>query len=143
MSNYEPNHICKNIYCTKGADGGRKHYYACNFCTRTRAWESVACSFECYQAYVDQVIEARSKGKEISTMPERTDMTEPELQELMETPVEIVKEETAKELSEFADIDGEVNFTEAVEAINKELDKKTNARNAKKQKDSEDVEDEQ
>ena len=125
MSEMKPNHICKNPEC-------RKKYYACNFCDKNRTWRSVACSFECYQKYTDLVIAERSKGKTIEVKPERTDMTEKEVDELMERPIEEVFEETKEELKEFADIDGNVNFAKAVDEINKELDKKTTTRSRKK-----------
>ena len=125
MSEIKPNHICKNPEC-------RKKYYACNFCDKNRTWRSVACSFECYQKYTDLVIAERSKGKTVEVKPERTDMTEKEVDELMERPIEEVFEETKEELKDFADIDGNVNFANAVDEINKELDKKTTTRSKKK-----------
>ena len=125
MSEMKPNHICKNPEC-------RKKYYACNYCSRTLSWRSVACSPECYQKYTDLVIAERSKGKAVEVKPERTDMTEKEVDELMERPIEEVFEETKEELKDFADIDGNVNFAKAVEEINKELDKKTTTRSKKK-----------
>ena len=125
MSEIKPNHICKNPEC-------RKNYYACNYCSRTLSWRSVACSFECYQKYTDLVIAERSKGKTVEVKPERTDMTEKEVDELMERPIEEVFEETKEELKDFADIDGNVNFAKAVDEINKELDKKTTTRSKKK-----------
>ena len=125
MSEIKPNHICKNPEC-------RKKYYACNFCDKNRTWRSVACSFECYQKYTDLVIAERSKGKTVEVKPERTDMTEKEVDELMERPIEEVFEETKEELKDFADIDGNVNFAKAVDEINRELDKKTTTRSKKK-----------
>ena len=125
MSEMKPNHICKNPEC-------RKKYYACNYCSRTLSWRSVACSPECYQKYTDLVIAERSKGKTVEVKPERTDMTEKEVDELMERPIEEVFEETKEELKDFADIDGNVNFAKAVDKINKELDKKTTTRSRKK-----------
>ena len=56
MADFKPNHICKNPKC-------KKHYYACDYCSRTLNWRSVACSFSCYQEYMDLVIAERSKGK--------------------------------------------------------------------------------
>ena len=125
MSEMKPNHICKNPEC-------RKKYYACNYCSRTLSWRSVACSPECYQKYTDLVIAERSKGKTVEVKPERTDMTEKEVDELMERPIEEVFKETKEKLKEFADIDGNVNFAKAVDEINKELDKKTTTRSRKK-----------
>ena len=125
MSEIKPNHICKNPEC-------RKNYYACNYCSRTLNWRSVACSFSCYQKYTDLVIAERSKGKTIEVKPERTDMTEKEVDELLKRPVEEVLEETKEELKDFADIDGNVNFAKAVDEINRELDKKTTTHSKKK-----------
>ena len=125
MSEMKPNHICKNPEC-------RKNYYACNYCSRTLNWRSVACSFACYQKYTDLVIAERSKGKTIEVKPERTDMTEKEVDELLKRPVEDVLEETKEELKDFTDIDGNVNFAKAVDEINRELDKKTTTRSKKK-----------
>ncbi len=125
MSEMKPNHICKNPEC-------RKKYYACNFCDKNQNWRSVACSFACYQKYTDLVIAERSKGKTIEVKPERTDMTEKEVDELLERPVEEVLEETKEELKDFADINGDVDFAKAVDEINRELDKKTTTRSKKK-----------
>ena len=125
MSEIKPNHICKNPEC-------RKKYFACSFCDKNQNWRSVACSFECYQKYTDLVIAERSKGKTIEVKPERTDMTEKEVDELLKRPIEEVLEETKEELKEFADIDGNVNFAKAVDEINKELEKKTTTRSKKK-----------
>ena len=125
MSEMKPNHICKNPEC-------KKAYYACNFCDKNQNWRSVACSFSCYQKYTDLVIAERSKGKTIEVKPERTDMTEQEVDALMEAPIEEVIEKTKEELKDFADIDGNVNFAKAVDEINRELDKKTTTRSKKK-----------
>jgi len=125
MSEIKPNHICKNPEC-------RKEYYACNFCDRNNNWRSVACSFSCYQKYTDLVIAERSKGKSIVVKPERIDMTEIELETLMDTPVEVVLEQTKEELSDYADVDGNINFTETIDEINKELDKKKTTSRSKK-----------
>ena len=125
MSNLKPNHICKNPNC-------RKSYYACNFCDKNKSWRSVACSFACYQEYMDLVIEARSKGKTIEVKPERIDMTEKEIDILLKKPIEEVIEETKKELSDYADINGDVDFEKAVSEINVELNKKTSVQPKKK-----------
>ena len=125
MAEIKANHICKNPEC-------RKKYYACDFCGRTLNWRSVACSFACYQKYMDLVIAERSKGKDVEVKPERIDMTEQEVDALMEAPIEEVFEKTKEELKDFADINGDVDFAKAVDEINRELDKKTTARSKKK-----------
>lgn len=128
MSNFKPNHICKNPAC-------KKEYYACNLCSRTLNWRSVACSFECYQTYMDLVIAERSKGKTVEIKPERTDMTEKEVNELLERPIEDVLEETKEELKDFADIDGNVNFANAVDEINEKLESNKTTTRSKNKKD--------
>lgn len=125
MAEIKANHICKNPEC-------RKKYYACDFCGRTLNWRSVACSFACYQKYMDLVIAERSKGKDVEVKPERIDMTEQEVDALMEAPIEEVIEKTKAELADFADINGDVDFAKAVDEINRELDKKTTAHSKKK-----------
>jgi len=128
MSELKPNHICKNIFCTNGEDGGRKHYYACDVCDKRLNWRAVACSIECYDAYQKQVLDARSKNKAVDVLPDRTDMTKDEIvNEIMEQPEEIVKERTESELADYADVIDEVGFTEAVDQVNKELDAKIKA----------------
>lgn len=125
MAEIKPNHICRNPEC-------KKAYFACNYCDKSQNWRSVACSFACYQKYMDLVIAERSKGKTVEVKPERTDMTEKEVDALLDAPVETVLEETKAELSDFADIDGNVDFAKAVDEINRELDKKTTTRSKKK-----------
>lgn len=86
---------------------------------------------------MDLVIAERSKGKTVEIKPERTDMTEQELDILMETPVETVLEKTKEELKDYADIDGNVNFAETVDEINRELNKKTTTRSKKRKTENE------
>lgn len=119
MAEMKPNHRCK-------ACG--KEYFACRICDKTKAWRSVACSPECYQKYVDMVIEARTKGKEINSLPERTDMTKAEVAEMMALPEEIVLSQTKEELKDYVSEDGSLNFVEAVEQINADLNKKKKGR---------------
>lgn len=124
MSEIKPNHICKNRLCAKGPDGGRKHYYACNFCDKHHNWRSVACSFECYLAYMEQVSEARNKGNDLPVAPERTDMTKKEIEELINMPDDIVIAQTKEQLRDYINADGSVDFARAVDEINRELDEK-------------------
>ena len=128
MSEIKPNHICKNPEC-------RKAYYACNYCDRTLTWKSVACSDECYQKYTDLVIADRTKGKTVSVKPERTDMTEKEIDKLLEQPIEDVLKETKEELKDYVSEDGSLNITEAVDDINEKLESKKTTTRSKKKKD--------
>lgn len=127
MSEMTPNHICKNRNCTKGKDGGRKHYYACDYCDRTQNWKSAACSMECWEEYQRQVIEARSKNIEVNVLPERTDMSEDETKKLLNKSVEEVLESTKNDLKEYLDSDDVTNFNDVVEKINQEIDSKTSS----------------
>lgn len=129
MSDFRPNHICKNPEC-------RKEYYACNLCSRTLSWRSVACSPECYQKYTDLVIAERSKGKTVIIKPERTDMTEKEVDELLEKPVEEVLEETKEELKDYVNEDGSIDIMDAVNDINKKLENKKITTRSRKKKEN-------
>lgn len=124
MADYKPNHICKNPKCTKGKNGGRKEYYACNYCDRVLNWKSVACSEECFEEYQNAVIEARINGKSMSLLPERTDLCDKKVLELLNKPIETVLKETKEELKEFTDIDGNIDFVKSVDKINENIDKK-------------------
>ena len=101
MSEQKPNHICKNPEC-------RKHYYACDRCDKIQSWRSVACSVECYKKYTDLVIEARTKGKNVISKPERTDMTEIEVDVLLNKPMEEVLEELKP--SDYNDNEENIDF---------------------------------
>lgn len=125
MSEIKPNHVCKNINCHKGADGGRKHYYACNLCDKRNNWRSVACSLECYEEYQKQVLEARSKGKHANILPERTDMTAKEIEaNIINAPEDIVAKATLEELSDFGESIDEIGLPSTIDEINTMLDKK-------------------
>lgn len=126
----KPNHICKYSKCNLGEDGGAKHYYACDYCDRTDSWRSSACCIEHYELYIQEVLEARSKGNKIDVLPNRTDKSKDEVVELLETPVEEVKKRTEAELSEY--LEDNKSLDEAIEEINAEIDKKP--RNRKKRK---------
>lgn len=123
MSEIKPNHICKNVNCTKGKDGGRKHYYACPTCDKRSSWKAVACSKECFDEYQKQVLDARSKGKSVDVLPERTDMTKKETKELISKSEEEVFEITKEELKDYAEEIEMDGLNSVVETINQELDK--------------------
>lgn len=114
MSEQKPNHICKNPEC-------RKHYYACDRCDKIQSWRSVACSVECYKKYTDLVIEARTKGKTIVSKPERTDMTELEVDALLNKPMEEILEDSIS--SDFTN-DNEENIDLEAYKINIKSNKK-------------------
>lgn len=122
----KPNHICKNKNCTKGIDEQGnpcpKHYYACDYCDRINNYKSMACSWECYVEYMEQVLEARGNKKLLDDLyPNRTDMTQAELTRLYNTPITEIKKKTEEELKPY--IDQGMQITEAVEEVNKVIDK--------------------
>lgn len=119
----KPNHICKYSKCTFGSDGGRKKYYACGYCDATGNWKSMACCKEHYNLYMQEVLAAREKNESVDILPDRTNMTKNDIKKLKKKPIGQVKKETEDELREYADENGEVNITEAVEKINAEIDK--------------------
>lgn len=116
------NHICKYSGCTLGKDGGRKEYYACNYCDASENWKSMACCKEHYDLYIKEVLAARESGKTVDLLPERTDMTKEEIKILKSKPLKQVKKETEEELKAYVNEDGKVDIQEAVEKINKEID---------------------
>lgn len=124
----KPNHVCKNAHCPHGVNGEPKHYYACNYCDKANQWRSMACCIECYDEYMKQIVEARAANKKVNLLPERTDMTQEEVQELLEQPIEEVLEQTKEELKDYLDEGNTV--AEAIEQINDEID------NGKKKKRS-------
>ena len=129
MSINKANHICKNKNCPHGINGEPKHYYACNYCDRTNQWRSMACCPECYDEYIKQVLEARSKKQEVNLLPQRTDKTEEEVVVIMNTPEEVVLEETKSELSEYLKDSGSIS--EAIDTINKEISLQTTKKTKK------------
>lgn len=122
----KPNHICKYSGCKNGVDEngnpGPKHYYACDYCDRVANWKSMACCFEHYQLYIEEVVRERAKDH---MLPSRTDKTEEEVKALMAEPIEEVKERTEKELSEYVPEGESLNVEKVVEKINEEIDKKS------------------
>lgn len=71
---------------------------------------------------MEQVSEARSKNQDIPVVPERTDMTRKEVEELINMPDEIVIAQTKEQLRDYINADGSVDFARAVDEINRELD---------------------
>lgn len=112
------NHVCCNPNCTKGEGGGRKHYFACDYCDRTNSWKSICCSIECFNEF-SMLQEKRENN--------RTDKTDEEMRLLMSTPVEEVKEQTISDLSA-AGVDTTDGILAAVDAVNAELDKQNERR---------------
>lgn len=116
----KPNHICRYSGCTLGEDGGRKHYYACNYCDATESYKSVACCREHYDLYIKEVLASRAAENSLDLEPERTDMSKEEVKEMKKKPLKTVKEETEKDLKGYANKKGKVNIAKAVDKINEE-----------------------
>lgn len=124
MAEMKPNHICKNPNC-------RKLYYACDLCDRNQNYKSVACSRECFEVYTNLVLESRMKNINVDTLPERTDMNKEEVKKLMKKPVKDVEEKTKKELEDYIEDENNINLTEIVEQVNKDIETKTTRRKKK------------
>lgn len=123
---HEPNTLCKNPNCHHGEDGGRKYFYACAYCTGTKKWKAYCCSPECWDEYQD-IISRRTVGAEQQEdLPERTDMTQEEVKELIyDTPYEVIEETTRQELDGYLPEDAEIipeTVGPAIDAINAEID---------------------
>ncbi|MCI8997360.1 MAG: hypothetical protein HFI30_17105 [Lachnospiraceae bacterium] len=122
------NTICKYSKCSLGPNGGQKRYYSCGYCAATENWKSMACCREHYQLYIAEVLAARERGEAIDLLPDRTDLTKEEIQALKQKPLLQIKKETEEELREYADENGCVSIPEAVDAINKALEKEDSFR---------------
>lgn len=116
----KPNHICKNINCTKGEDGSRKHFYACDYCNKTHSWRSMACCIECYDEYILQVKQARSQSKTVDLYPERTDKTHSDVVNFIKnTTIEEAKNKTMEELSDYKEDIKTIGLNKTIDKINK------------------------
>lgn len=102
-----PNHVCANPKC-------RKHYYACNYCDRT-SYRRIACSPECYATIVEL---ERAKN-----IPNRTDMSAGEVNELMNKPMDSIIAETKQELSMYAEEIETMGLEAVIDLINEDIDK--------------------
>lgn len=123
MALKQPNTICKNRNCTKGKDGGRKHYYTCRYCVHSASWRSVACCEECYDEYMKQVAEAREHNEPVNLFPERTDMSQDEVRSLvMDAYYDDVVKATKEELSDEMEEAPGLGFGQIVDRINEQLD---------------------
>ena len=118
----KPNSRCKNRNCTKGVDGGRALFYACLYCTHKQKYRAVACSPECYEEYIKQVAEARSNGAPVEVaLPERLDMTQQEVVDLINEPTEAVIKKTKEELADYIEDEEYFNVGGIVEMINEKI----------------------
>lgn len=133
---HEPNTLCKNPNCHHGEDGGRKHFYACAYCTGTKKWKAYCCSPECWKEY-QSIIAQRTVGTEQQEdLPERTDMTEEEVKGLIhDTPYDVIEETTRQELDGYLPEDAEISpetVGPAIDTINAEIDAEKQAKRKNK-----------
>lgn len=117
----KPNHICKWSGCTLGKNGGRKHYYACEFCDFTESWRSVACCKEHYALYIEEVLASRKSGRKPDVLPDRTDMTKGQILKIKQKTIAESLKSTKKELSEYQAEIEELGIPAVVEIINQSL----------------------
>lgn len=131
MVKLKTNHVCKYSGCTLGEDGGAKHYYACDYCDRVNAWRSVACCKEHYDLYIKEILDARSADKKAK--PNRTDMTEEQVNEMFEKPIEEIKEKAVQELKDLTGKD-EIIIEDAVNEVNAKIESATSKRKRRNKK---------
>ena len=105
----KPNHVC--ACCGKA-------YYACNYCDRT-GYKWLACSPECFAK-----VAWRFGSKYAKYKPQRTDMTDEEIEDMLNKPLEQVKAESELELIEYKDELDEIGFNGVMDLINREIDEK-------------------
>ncbi len=75
-----------------------------------------------------QVLDERSKNVIVDTSPERTDMSKPELSEMLQRPAEEILAETKIELSKYIQENENSDIAEIVDDINKDIKKKSASR---------------
>lgn len=105
------NHIC--------ACCGKK-YYACNYCDRN-GYKWLACSPECFAKVAWKYGTKYAKYK-----PQRTDMTDEEIDEMMSKPIEEVKKESEAELADYKDELKQIGFEGVTDLINEKLEREGN-----------------
>jgi len=69
----------------------------------------------------EQVKEARAANREVNPLPERTDMTEEQVKELLEKPADEVIEATKEELSDYSDDLTTFGLGSTIDKINDEI----------------------
>lgn len=107
MPTPKPNHICANC---------GKSYYACNYCDRT-GYRWLACSPECFKQ-----VAWKHGTKYYHLKPQRTDLTDEQINELLEKPIEEVRRESLAQLSDYKTEIEQIGFDGVVDLINRELD---------------------
>ena len=127
--NVKPNTVCRNKNC-------RKLFFACKTCVGQNQWRAIACSFECYNEYTEQVMKARSLGETVSLLPERLDMTEQEVVEFQKKDPDEIKDEALTELIDlgYSEELESVGVHETVKMINEDIDNSSNEYKPKKKK---------
>ncbi len=112
----KPNHVCRNC---------GKEYFACKYCDRTANWKSIVCNecgFEGYLSYAEKVESERFANRNFKIIPERTDMTEKEVVDLLHAPIDKVVEETKNELLDYTNDIEELGLSAVIDNINSEID---------------------
>ena len=112
----EPNTVCRNMNCTNGENGARKKFYACLICLKRASWKAYCCCFDCYTEYTQQIAASREKK-----LPERTDMSAVEIEQVMKMPESEVAELTLAELSEYKSELESYGYAKVVEMVNAEI----------------------
>ena len=92
-------------------------------------WRAVACCLECFEAYIQQVREARGEVAAIpeqELLPERTDMSVEEVRKIVkEESFEDAFEQTKAELSDIFEEHPDYGIADAVDEVNRKLDAKS------------------
>ena len=120
----QPNTICRNPNCKHGENGEPKHFYACYSCLKNQRWRSYCCCIECYDEYTKLILESRATNQKEKPLPLRTDMTEKEIKTVIDTPQREIDTYTKEvELKDYFDENPTGSIADAVDSINKSIDK--------------------
>lgn len=130
------NTICRNPNCTHGVDGKPKMFYACYSCLKKERWRSYCCCYECYEEYTQIILKSRAEEKPIEVIQNRTDMTKEQILEVKNMPEEAVDEYVKTvELKDYFDEDPDMSIGEAVEKVNKDIERTSKRKRKKKNGD--------
>lgn len=92
-------------------------------------WRAVACCLECFEAYIQQVREARGEVAAIpekDLLPERTDMSVEEVRHIVkDESFEDAFKQTKEELSDIFEEHPDYGIADAVDEVNRKLDAKS------------------
>lgn len=128
----QPNTTCSNPNCKHGEGGQPKTFYACYSCLKKEKWRSYCCCYECYEEYTRLILESRAKGKPVEVIQNRNDLTKNEILEIKKMDDDVVDNYVKTvELKDYFEENPEMSIGEAVEKVNKDIEKNSKKKRGK------------